>query len=209
MTPPERSEERDVAIDALVLRVPGEGWTMRALRGALKDLGGDPDDAPLLFSGGAADMVETFIDLTDRRMAGAIDAPALATKKLPARVRDIIAGRLRLIQPHKDAVRHALAVMASPRDPGLAVRCTARTVDEIWHLAGDRAADFTWYTKRAILTGVYGATLLYWLRDYDEDNAATLAFLDRRLAGVATIGKTRRAIESRLARLRPNRAAPA
>ncbi len=44
----------------------------------------------------------------------------------------------------------------------------ARTVDAIWHAAGDRSADWSWYSKRAILAGVYGATLLFWLRD-DSD----------------------------------------
>jgi ubiquinone biosynthesis protein COQ9 len=68
---------------------------------------------------------------------------------------------------------------------------TARTVDSIWHAAGDRSADFSWYTKRAILASVYGTTLLYWLRDMSEDDEDTLAFLDRRLAGVGRIGKAR------------------
>ena len=35
---------------------------------ALRDIGAEPDDAELLFPGGGADMVEAFIDLTDRRM---------------------------------------------------------------------------------------------------------------------------------------------
>jgi ubiquinone biosynthesis protein COQ9 len=81
--------------------------------------------------------------------------------------------------------------------------CTARTVDAIWHAAGDRSADFSWYTKRAILAGVYGATVLYWLRGSGEDDAATLGFLDRRLAGVARIGAARRRAEAAVGRLRP------
>ena len=85
----------------------------------------------------------------------------------------------------------------------MALRCAARTVDAIWHAAGDSSADFSWYTKRAILAGVYGATLLFWLGRHDEDDAAALAFLDRRLAGVAAIGRARRRCEGLLARLRP------
>jgi ubiquinone biosynthesis protein COQ9 len=49
---------------------------------------------------------------------------------------------------------------------------------------------------------VYSATLLFWLRDDSEDGAATAAFLDRRLAGVARIGKLRGRFEGRLAGLR-------
>ena len=83
-------------------------------------------------------------------------------------------------------------------------RCiTARTVDAIWHAAGDRSADFSWYTKRAILTGVYAATVLYWLRDTSDDDTATLGFLDRRLAGVGHIGSLRRRAEGALGRFRP------
>ena len=47
------------------------------------------------------------------------------------------------------------------------------------------------------------STLLYWLRDTSEDDAATLAFLDRRLAGVGRIGALRRRAEAAFTRLRP------
>jgi ubiquinone biosynthesis protein COQ9 len=91
-----------------------------------------------------------------------------------------------------------------------AAGCTVRTVDAIWHAAGDRATDFSWYTKRALLAAVYGATLLYWLRDAGaEDDAATLAFLDRRLAGIGRIGKLRGRAEAALHRVMPPLRRPA
>ena len=49
----------------------------------------------------------------------------------------------------------------------------ARTIDTVWHAAGDTSADFSWYTKRAILAPIYSLALLYWLRDDgfdDEEN---------------------------------------
>jgi ubiquinone biosynthesis protein COQ9 len=159
----------------------------------LADIGAEPEDAVLLFPGGAADMIEMFCDWADRRMeegAGALD-PGL---RLHQRVRAVIALRLEQNRPFKEAIRRALAVLALPGHARLATVCTARTVDAIWHAAGDRAADFSWYTKRAILAGVYGATVLFWLRDSSDDDGATLAFLDRRLAGVGRIGSVRRRV---------------
>ena len=85
-----------------------------------------------------------------------------------------------------------MAVLAA--SPGLAARCTARTVDAIWFAAGDGAADLSWYTKRLILAGVYGSTLLVWLGDGSDGDAATLRFLDRRLADVRRLGSLRRAL---------------
>jgi ubiquinone biosynthesis protein COQ9 len=78
----------------------------------------------------------------------------------------------------------------------------AATVDAIWHAAGDMSADFSWYTKRGILAGVYSSTLLYWLGDTSDEDEATLAFLDRRLETVGQIGKARKAVEGRVAELR-------
>jgi ubiquinone biosynthesis protein COQ9 len=200
IAPPERSAERDAAIRALLPHVPSHGWTLAALRAALADAGADPLDAGLMFPGGAAEMVEAYIDLADRTMAGGLDLSGLRT---PGRVRALITNRLAQARGDKEAIRRALAVLACPRNARVAGRTTARTVDAIWFEAGDRSADFSWYTKRATLAGVYGATLLFWLRDMSEDDAATLAFLDRRLAGVARIGRLRRRIEEGCARRRP------
>jgi ubiquinone biosynthesis protein COQ9 len=197
LNPPERSAERDAAIMALLPNVVFDGWTISALQAAAGA------DADLLFPGGVTDMIETYCDLGDRWMEqGAIDAN-VSSQRLSARVRSIIALRLEQNRPYKDAVRRALAILALPGNTGLAARCTARTVDTIWHAAGDGSADFSWYTKRMILAGVYGATLLYWLNDSSDDDAPTLGFLDRRLAAVGRIGGIRRRLDAAMRRFRP------
>jgi ubiquinone biosynthesis protein COQ9 len=206
MEPPERLPDRDKAIEATLSHVPFDGWTKRALQGGIADAGMPPDEAELLFPLGAVDMIETFCDLADRRMEAA--ARELPETRVSAKVRAVIALRLRQNQPHKEAIRRAISVLSLPSNARAAAACTARTVDAIWHAAGDRSADFSWYTKRAILTAVYSSTVLFWLRDISEDDAATLAFLDRRLAGVGRIGRLRRRADRLIARLpRPPRLA--
>lgn len=197
--PPERSAERDAAIMALLPHVPFDGWTIAALRSAAGS------DADLLFPGGVTDMIEAYCDLGDRWMEqGAADMTGL---RVSEKVRALIALRLEQNRPHKEAVRRASAILALPGNTGVSLRCTARTVDSIWYAAGDGSADFSWYTKRALLAGVYGATLLYWLGDIGDDDARTLAFLDRRLKGIGRIGKARRRIGALLQRIRPAAAA--
>jgi ubiquinone biosynthesis protein COQ9 len=200
---PERSPERDAAIASILPHVPFDGWTVRALRIGLADIGMPLEEADLLFPGGAGDMIEAFCDWADRRMEAEAAKLDLASRRGPERVRAVIALRLTQNRPHKEAVRRALALLALPSHARLAAACTARTVDAIWHAADDRSTGFSWYTKRAILGAVYGVTLLYWLRDREEDDSATLAFLDRRLAGVGRIGALRRRVEQAFTRLRP------
>lgn len=203
IAPPERSPEQDAAIEAMLPQVPFDGWTVRALRHGLASVGLAPEEAELLFPGGALDMIEAFCDLADRRMEEAAAVRDWGEMRLPARVRAVVALRLQQNRANKEAVRRAFAVLALSRNARVAAACTARTVDAIWHAAGDRSADFSWYTKRAILTAVYAGTVLFWLRDSSEEDAATLAFLDRRLAGVARFGQLRRRAEHMLGRLRP------
>jgi len=215
---PERGAARDAAIEAMLPHVPFDGWTRRALARGLADLGAPADEADLLFPGGAVALVEAFCDLADRRMTegvatldltGDLTGPG-AAKGLTARVRAVIALRLAQNRPHREAVRRAVSVLAMPMHARQAAACTARTVDAIWHAAGDRSADFSWYSKRALLVAVYAATLLYWLRDSgSEDDAATLAFLDRRLGGIGRIYKLRGRAEAALHRVMPPQRRPA
>jgi ubiquinone biosynthesis protein COQ9 len=197
---PERSAERDAAIGAMLPHVPFDGWTYRALRRGLRSIDVPEADAELLFPGGAPDMIEAFCDLADRLMEQ--DAAALAETRVSRRVRAVIAARFARNRMHKEAIRRALGVLALPRNARLAAACTARTVDAIWHAAGDRSSDFSWYTKRAILAAVYGSALLFWLRDTSEDDKPTLAFADRRLADVGRIGGLRARLTGRIAQLK-------
>ena len=184
IAPPERSPERDAALDAMLPNVPFDGWTWRTLRRGLADIGVPEDDAELLFPGGVPDMIELFCDLADRRMEQA--AVGVEALPLPERVRAVIANRFAQNRPHKEAIRRALAVLTLRGRAGAAAACTARTVDAIWHAAGDVSADFSWYTKRAILGSIYTATLLFWLRDTSEDDVdETLVAVGHALRAIA------------------------
>jgi ubiquinone biosynthesis protein COQ9 len=100
-------------------------------------------------------------------------------------------------------VRRALTILSLPQNAPRAMRLLYETVDGIWYAAGDSATDFSFYTKRATLAGIYAATVLYWLEDHSPGFADTHAFLDRRLADVARLGQARQRVQSALDRL-PN-----
>ncbi len=178
--PIERSEARDAALLAMLPHVAAHGWSVRAIRAAAGP------DADLLFPGGGAEMVEAHADLGDRRMEQAADG--ILETRLSARVRGLILLRLRQAEGEREAIRRGLSVLSLPGHRLAGLRSIARTVDCIWHAAGDSAADMSWYSKRAILSGIYAATLLFWLRD-ESGGPATEAFLDRRMAELGRFGR--------------------
>jgi ubiquinone biosynthesis protein COQ9 len=183
--------EQAAALDTMLPFVPLHGWTKRALAEALKAAGGDASEAEWRFPGGAPEMIEGFFALSLDRALKAAGSEIAGEMRLGKRVRALVGALLTELSANKEAVRRAMAWLLLPRHAKLTGRLMARLVDGIWHAAGDQSADFSWYTKRASLAGIILPTLLFWLNDIEFDNETTLAFFDRRLAGLARVGQAR------------------
>ena len=56
--------------------------------------------------------------------------------------------------------------------------------DFIWKLAGDNSNDFSYYSKRGLLSIVYLSTLIYWLNDSSDKMIGTKSFISRAVDNV-------------------------
>jgi ubiquinone biosynthesis protein COQ9 len=196
MKSPLAESQRAALIEAILPDVPFDGWSRAALRTAARRCDISAGEALALFPGGAADLVAGFSHWADLRMLDRLEALPLDAAHTTDRIAQAIATRLEIVEPWREAVRRALTVLALPQNTPLGLRLLYATVDAIWYAAGDDAADFSFYTKRLSLAAIYAATVLYWLEDRSEGFAETRAFIDRRLAGAARIGRARRDLET-------------
>jgi ubiquinone biosynthesis protein COQ9 len=203
MKSPLAESQREALIEAMLPDVPFDGWSRAALRAAARRIGLPPAEAPALFPNGPADFAACFSRWADRRMLDRLERLPLDQLRVHERVALAVNTRLEIVEPWREAVRRALTILSLPQNTPLAIRLLYETVDGIWYAAGDSATDFSFYTKRATLAGVYAATLLYWLEDHSPGSANTRAFLDRRLADVARIGRARQRAQTAVDRL-PN-----
>jgi ubiquinone biosynthesis protein COQ9 len=187
---------RDRLIVALLPHVMFDGWTGRALSQAAQEIGCDPLLAERLFPQGARDMVAHFVDLSDRLTVE--DAKALTLEGLSdkARLLKVLDLHFARWAPYREAVKRALGVLAMPNNLALAAKASWSTADAIWLAAGKSVHDFSWYTRRASLAAVYGATVLVWLGDPTPDLSDTHAFLARRMDDVGAAIKFRKRIQS-------------
>ena len=202
MKSPMAERERDRLIEAMLPNIAFDGWSHAALRVASRQLDMPAEEALALFARGAPDLVAGFSVWADRRMLDWYEA-APPEGGTAARVKRALELRFEVVAPWREAVRRALSVLALPPHAVLGLRLLYDTVDGIWYAAGDSSTDFSFYTKRATLAGVYTATLMYWLEDRSEDFADTRAFIDRRLADVARLGEARERLGAAFDRL-PN-----
>jgi ubiquinone biosynthesis protein COQ9 len=203
MRSPLAENDRARLIEAMLPDVAFEGWSHAALRAASRQLGMPSAEAEALFPRGAPNLVAAFSRWADRRMLDQFEAAPAEETGTAARIKRALGLRLEVVAPWREAVRRALSVLALPPHAALGARLVYETVDGIWYAAGDSATDFSFYTKRATLAGIYAAALMYWLEDRSEDFAETRGFIDRRLTDVARFSAARARLETAFERL-PN-----
>jgi ubiquinone biosynthesis protein COQ9 len=168
-----------------------DGWSVEALAMAASELGVPAARARLAFPGGAVQMIDAWFDSIDIAMLEAFPPERIAAMKIRDRIRELVLFRLARIHPHREALRRATAILAQPQNLAAAAKLGWRAADRMWRVAGDKATDFNHYSKRAILTGVYGSTMLVYLDDNSEDLADTRAFLNRRIDDVMSFEKVK------------------
>ena len=189
MTAPHNTIDPTAAaiVNATLLHVPFEGWGDAALALGAADTGVEPHMVSVLFPRGAIDAIALHSRLADAEMVAAFHVLPETPQKIHLAIRALIVLRLESAQQNKDAVRRALTMLALPTHAKLSAELLYETVDAMWRAAGQTDTGFSFYTRRATLAAVYSATLLAWLADNSGNMAKTLAFLDRRLANVASI----------------------
>jgi len=168
-----------------------DGWSDAALINASAAKGVDPAVARLAFPGGPIDMIAAWIAAVDARMEQAFDREVLAQTPIRERIRALVWFRLEAVTGLEEALRRSLAIQAMPQNLARTARLAWRSADAMWRLAGDTATDYNHYTKRAILAGIYAATLAVFVDDESDGKAATRAFLDRRIEGVMKFEKAK------------------
>jgi ubiquinone biosynthesis protein COQ9 len=174
----------DALIESAARIAATRGWSRETLRRALAEQGEPAEMLASAFPRGVPGVIAAWSRLVDRRMDEAASATDMGGLRTPERIRRVVELRLRMVEEQREAVRGALAVLALPWNAPLAAQLTAETVSAMWHAAGDRSADFSWYTRRATLAAVYAATLAFWLRPGGGNLEEALLFLDRRLAAL-------------------------
>ena len=66
----------------------------------------------------------------------------------------------------------------------MSIKMLHENSDFIWNLSGDKSNDFSYYSKRGLLSMIYLATLIYWLNDKSEKDIATKNFISKSVDGI-------------------------
>ena len=188
MTDPQTDPTLAKLLEAALPHVAFDGWSETTFRAASEDAEIDPAMARALCPRGAVDLAVAFHAAGDAAMLRALATADLTTLRIREKITFAVRARIEAIED-REAVRRGTTLFALPLYAADGARLIWGTADAIWTAIGDTSDDVNWYTKRATLSGVYSATVLYWLGDTSAGNVDTWAFLDRRIEGVMQFEK--------------------
>ncbi len=178
-----------------------DGFTESVLARACESAGVSKADMTRLFPDGARSLVAAYSDSLDAKLESQLARQKLKALKVRERIREAVLARLALLRPHKEAARRAAAFLTLPPNAALGAKLLYRTVDTMWRAAGDTSTDFNFYTKRAILAGLWTSTLMRWFTDDAAGEASTRAFLDARIENVMQFEKFKSRVKARAEKL--------
>jgi len=168
-----------------------EGWTERAIVQAVQALGLPRGSQHIYAAGGALGLIRLWSDSLDQEMTSALEMRGLDNMRVRDKITEAVWLRINLLADHEDAARRAMARLSIPDAGAQGTSQLWASADAIWTAIGDVSEDYNYYTKRTILSGVIGSTLLAWLSDDSGDKTESRAFLERRIGNVMQFEKVK------------------
>ena len=180
---------KDKIIASALKNINFDGWSEKSILSGFEECNVDKSKYIDFFPNGILDAILHFASYTDRLMLEKYKKTKLDLDRVPEKIKFLLIARFEILNPNKEAVRKSLVIASLPQNAKFAIKSLYETTDVIWRTLGDKATDFSFYTKRGTLAGVYSSTLMSWLGSYDPNLKKLEEFLDRRLDNVKLIGQ--------------------
>ncbi|NWU56592.1 COQ9 protein, partial [Dromas ardeola] len=182
--------------------VPEHGWTAEAIAEGAKTLGLSAAAAGMFHNDGS-ELILHFVSQCNTKLSELLEQEQKLVqlgeaKKKPTDqfLRDAVQARLRMLIPYIEKWPQALSILLLPHNIPSSLNLLTSMIDDIWHYAGDKSTDFNWYTRRAVLTGIYNTTELVMMQDSSPDFEDTWRFLENRVADAMNMGNTADQVQS-------------
>ena len=183
----------------MLLNIPFDGLQWEALYRAAEDLkiyknpltNENKIELKNFFENDLVNTIKAFNDYLDDKMEDSFSKTKKNKQRTPEKIKSLILNRISASLDFKDGIVSSLGFMSLPQNSKPSLKMLYNTCDRIWRVSGDQSTDFSFYTKRLILSGVYSSTLMYWIQDDTGDLKNTEDFLNRRLEDVLKIGKAK------------------
>ncbi|CAD7682161.1 unnamed protein product [Nyctereutes procyonoides] len=170
--------------------VPDHGWTAEAIAEGAQSLGLS-SAAASMFGNNGSELILHFVTQCNARLTHGLEE-----EKTDHFLRDAVETRLRMLILYIEHWPRALSILMLPHNIPSSLSLITSMVDDMWHYAGDQSTDFNWYTRRAVLAGIYNTTELVMMQDSSPDFEDTWRFLENWINDAMNMGHTAKQVKS-------------
>ena len=172
------------------------GWSSKIIE-ELKNKNVKSEDLILLFPNGYKSLLNFSLEELNLEVENKIKKNNIINFPLSKRIRKIILTRFELMDKNKKFYKRTFFYLILPHNSKIMKKNLYKTIDDIWYMAGDNSTDFSYYTKRIILSLIYVSALFVF---YNKSIEETKINLDKNLNKISKIPK----IKNKLSVLKDN-----
>ncbi|XP_074067347.1 ubiquinone biosynthesis protein COQ9, mitochondrial [Macrotis lagotis] len=182
--------------------VPSHGWTPEAIAEGAQTLGLSSAAAGM-FGNDGSELILHFVTQCNAKLNTVMEEEQKLVqlgqaekRKTDQFLRNAVETRLRMLIPYIEHWPRALGTLMLPHNIPASLNLLTSMVDDMWHYAGDQSTDINWYTRRAVLAGIYNTTELVMMQDSSPDFEDTWRFLENRINDAMNMGHTAKQVKS-------------
>jgi ubiquinone biosynthesis protein COQ9 len=164
--------------------VPKFGWSRDTLLGSAKKLKISTSILAKEFPNFEADILKFIISQNNNNVEKLYKSFNHDRLRMRDRIKTIIELKFETNKYLKDTLPEMLKNLLRPGNIISSLKLLNQNSDFIWNLAGDTSNDFSYYSKRGLLSIVYLSTLIYWLNDSSDKMIGTKSFISRAVDNV-------------------------
>lgn len=162
-----------------------ESINNKSLDTILKEININNSEIYLAFPNSSDDLIKFALNELNKDLEKYCKKFDLIRLPLHKRIRKIILSKFFIMNKEKIFYKKLYLNVLIPNKNFSLTKQLYNSIDQIWHIAGDNSSDFSFYTKRLILTGIYLRAILFFFNNNDQE--ALEQVLDNDLQRVSKI----------------------
>ena len=167
-----------------IVDVPKFGWSRETLLQCAKKLRISTSVLAKLFPSFEYDVLKFIIAQNNTQVEKNYNSFNNSRLKTRDKIKTILELKFDSNEYLKKALPEMLKFLLRPGNLLMSIKMLHENSDFIWNLAGDKSNDFSFYSKRGLLSIVYLATLIYWLNDKSTKGIGTKNFISKSVDGI-------------------------
>ena len=176
--------KQDKLAKLFIQQVPKYGWSRETLLHCAKKQRITTPNLALLFPSFEYDVLKFLIAQNNNIVEKNYNSFNHSRLKTRDKIKTILELKFDSNTYLRQALPEMLKFLLRPGNIFMSIKMLHENSDFIWKLAGDKSNDFSYYSKRGLLSMVYLATLIYWLNDKSNKGIGTKNFISKSVDGI-------------------------